>query len=66
MGPNPRIGAWLNQLAEKAEDERRRKLVKQWTDSDTQAYRQWLEAADEAEQAQGATQERTFSHETMH
>jgi hypothetical protein len=66
MGPDPRIGAWLNQLAEKAEDERRRKLVKQWTDRDTQAYRQWLDTADEAGQAQGATQERNFSHETMH
>jgi hypothetical protein len=65
LGPDPRVGAWLNQLAEKAEDERRRKLVKQWTDRDTQMYRLWLDAADVAGQAQVAEQERGFSHVTL-
>ena len=58
LGPDPRIGAWLNQLAEKDREERCRKMVKQWTDRDTQMYRRWLDAADEAEQAQVAEQER--------
>ena len=65
MGPDPRTAEWLTQLADKATEERSTRLERPWTESDNQAYRQWLDEEDAMEQTQAGATEREFSSVTM-